>query len=97
MIPAIAVSFTAAELTGGLLQKALGLNENESLTGAGALGMAAAVFLALLLVSPQLIGIALGSKARRQGANRLGAVGLVLNVLVAAFVLLTMAVNVLLL
>lgn len=95
MVPAIVVSFTAAELVGSLLQRALGLSENENLTEAGALGVVAAVFLALLLVAPQVFGIVLGSKARRLGARRMGTAGLVLNFLIAAFMLLTMAVNLL--
>lgn len=95
MVPAIVVSFTAAELAGSLLQSALGLSENESLTEAGALGVAAAIFLALLLVAPQVFGVVLGAKARRFGARRIGTVGLVLNFVIAAFMLLTMAVNLL--
>lgn len=95
MVPGIVVSFTAAELAGSLLQNALGLSENESLTEAGALGVAGVVFLALLLVVPQVFGIVLGSKARRLGARRMGTAGFVLNFLIAAFMLLTMAVNLL--
>ena len=95
MVPAIVVSFTGAELAGSLFQRALGLDENESLTEAGALGVAAAVLLALLLVVPQVFGIVLGSKARRSGARRMGTAGVVLNSLLAALVLLTMAVNLL--
>lgn len=95
MVPAIVVSFTAAELAGSLLQNALGLRANESLTEAGALGIAAMMLLALLLVVPQAFGIVFGSKARRLGAPRIGTAGLVLNSVIAAFVLLTMAVNLL--
>jgi hypothetical protein len=93
MVPAILVSFTAAELLGSALQSSLGLNENESLTKAGALGVAAAVLLALVLVVPQGFGIVLGWKARRAGASRLGVAGLTLNLMLAAFMLLTAAAN----
>lgn len=95
MLPAVAVSFTTAELAGAALQSALGLGANESLTTAGALGVAAAVLVALLLVVPQVAGIFLGSRARRLGERRIGTAGLVLNSVIAAFVVLTMAVNLL--
>jgi hypothetical protein len=95
MVPALAVSFTAAELAGSALQSALGLDANESLTTAGALGAGAAVLLALLLVVPQLVGVVLGSKARRLGERRIGTAGVVLNSAIALFMLLTMAVNLL--
>lgn len=95
MVPVIVVSFTAAELAGSVIQSALGLAENESLTEAGAIGIAAAVLLTLLLVAPQVLGIILGSKARQLGARRIGTAGLLLNLLIAAFLLLTMAANLL--
>jgi hypothetical protein len=40
-------------------------------------------------------GIFLGSRARRLGERRIGTAGLVLNSVIAAFVVLTMAVNLL--
>ena len=95
MVPAIAVSFTIAEFAGSALQSALGLGANESLTTAGALGVAAALLLMLLLVAPQAFGIVLGSKARRLGERRIGTAGLILNSVIAALVVLIMAVNLL--
>lgn len=97
MIPAVVVSFTAAELAGWFAQRALGLDENDALDEAGALGVLAAILLTLLLVAPQAVGIALGFEARRRGARRMGTAGVVLNSLLAAFALLTTAANLLLL
>ena len=95
MVPAIAVSFVVAEVAGSALQSALGLTASESLTEAGFLGVLAALLLALVLVTPQGIGILLGSKARRLGAGRIGTAGIMLNSTLATFVLLTTAVNLL--
>lgn len=95
MVPAVAVSFAAAEIAGSAFQSALGLAANESLTAAGALGVAAALLLTLLLVAPQLIGVALAAKARRLGERPIGTAGLVLNSVIVALVLSTTAVNLL--
>jgi hypothetical protein len=96
MLPALVISFLVAEFAGSALQSALGLAENESLTNAGALGDAAATLLVLILVLPPVVGLKLGLKARRQGARRAGTTGVVINGAVAAFALLSTAVNLLL-
>lgn len=97
MLPALVVSFTAAELTGSALQAGLGLDENEQLTNAGVLGVAAVLLLTLMLVAPQIVGVVLGLKARRAGVRHIGTAGLILNAVVAAFVVLSAGVNLLLL
>ena len=93
MIPVLAIAFVAAYLLGSALQEALGLEQDELLWSAGALGALAAVLVTALLVSPQIAGIALGVKARRLGERRLGAAAAILNALIAAYVLLTTLLN----
>lgn len=85
MIPALLVSFTLAELAGAGFRAAFGLTESDSLTEAGVLGALAGLALTVLLVGPQAIGIALGARARRLGARRIGAWGLVANWAIGAY------------
>jgi hypothetical protein len=89
MVPALLVSYLAAYFVGVALLSALDLAEGDSLTEAGAWGVVAAVPLMLLLVTPQIVGIVLGVKARRLGERRLGTTGVVVNTVIAAFLLLT--------
>jgi hypothetical protein len=85
MIPALLVSFTLAELVGAGFQAAFGLADGESLTEAGVLGVLAGLAVTVLLVAPQAIGSVLGAKARRLGARRVGAWGLVANSVIGAY------------
>jgi hypothetical protein len=43
----------------------------------------------LLVITPQIVGIVLGVKARRLGERRLGTTGVVVNAVIAAFLLFT--------
>jgi len=88
MVPALLVSYVAAFFLGVAFQHALGLAEDEMLTEAGVRGVIAAVPVMALLVTPQIVGIALGVKARRLGERPLGTVGVVLNSVIATFLLL---------
>jgi hypothetical protein len=89
MVPALLVSYVAAYFVGVAFQDSLGLTEDELLTEAGIRGVAAAALLLVLLDLPQIVGIVLGVKARRLGERRLGTVGVVVNAVIAAFLLLT--------
>jgi hypothetical protein len=89
MVPALLISYAAAYFVGVALLNALGLDEGDMLTEAGAWGLIAAVFVTVLLVVPQIVGITLGVKARRLGERRLGTAGVIANGAVAAFLLLT--------
>ena len=93
MVPALLVSFVAAELLGSAFQHALGLAENEMLTEAGAWGWVAVLFLMALLLVPQIAGIVLGVRARRLDEHRLGTVGVTVNAGIAAFLVLTYVLN----
>jgi hypothetical protein len=89
MVPTLLISYAAAYFVGVALLNALGLAEGDMLTEAGAWGLIAAVFVTVLLVVPQIVGITLGVKARRLGERRLGTAGVIANGAVAAFLLLT--------
>ena len=67
----------------------LDLSEGDLLTDAGVWGVIAAVPLMLLVVAPQIVGIVLGVKARRQGERRLGTTGVIVNAAIGTFLLLT--------
>ena len=63
------------------------LEEQELLSEAGAWGYVAGFVLLVVMVIPALVGIVLGVRARRLGERRLGTTGIVVNALVAAYVL----------
>jgi len=89
MIPGLVVSYVLAYFVGTAVQHVLGLTEEESLREAGALGVVAGLFLIVLIVVPQIVGIVLGVKARRLGEERLGEPGVVINAAIAAFLVLS--------
>ena len=89
MVPAVFVSYLIAYFVGAGLLNALDLDEGDSLTEAGAWGVIAAVPLMVLVVAPQIIGIVLGVRSRRLGERRLGTTGIIVNAVIAAFLLLT--------
>ena len=93
MVPALFISYTAAFFAGVALQDALGLTEDEMLKEAGVWGVVAGVFLMVLMAVPQIVGIVLGVKAPRLGERRLGTAGVMVNAAIAAFLLLTSALN----
>lgn len=86
MVVGTAVAILAAWAVGTFLQVVVfDLEEQESIGHAGAWGYVAGVFLLALMTLPALVGIILGIKARRLGERRRGTTGLVVNVLVAAY------------
>lgn len=89
MVPALVLSYVTAYFAGVAVQSAFGLAEDESLREAGVWGVVSGVLLIALIVVPQLVGIALGVRARRLGERRLGTAGVVVNAAIAAFLLLT--------
>jgi hypothetical protein len=65
------------------------LEEQQLLSEAGAWGSVAAFLLLALMVIPASAGITLGVRARRVGEARLGTIGIVVNVLVASYLVVT--------
>jgi hypothetical protein len=93
MVPALLLSLVVSTVVGYAIMGALDVADTETLYSAGAVGYLAAVLVALVLVSPQLLGVWLGLKARRLGETGLGTAGLVANGVIAGFLLVTMLVN----
>ena len=88
MVPALLLFYVTAFFAGTALQSAFGLAEDESLTEAGVWGVVAGVFLIVLMVVPQIVGVVLGHRARQLGEHRLGTVGVVVNAAIAAYLVL---------
>jgi hypothetical protein len=86
MVPATALAAIVAGAAGTFLQFVVfDLEEQQVLSDAGAWGYIAAFFLLAVLAVPASVGIVLGVRARRLGERRLGATGIVVNVLVASY------------
>ena len=90
----------AATMAGGVVAGIVGtflqfvvfdLGEQELLTEAGGWGYVAAVFLLALMVLPAVTGIALGVRARRLDEHRLGTTGMIVNAVVATYLVVTVA------
>ena len=89
MLPALVVSYVAATLVGFAVQDALGLDDGDMLSEAGVRGWVAASFLLLLLALPPIAGVVLGVEARRRGDRRLATAAVVLNATLAAYLLIS--------
>jgi hypothetical protein len=87
MVPALVVLYLPLYLIGSALQSALGLEEDQMLTEAGAWGVAAAALMVVLTLCPQIAGIVLGLEARRRGERTLGTAGVLANAVIGAFFL----------
>ena len=86
MVPGTAVALLAAAAVGTFLQVAVfDLEEQESIGHAGVRGYIAGLFLLALMTLPALAGIILAIRARRLGEGRRGTAGLVVNVLLVAY------------
>jgi len=88
MVPAMLAWMILLMPIGWALQSALGLDDTQLLTEAGAWGVAAFVLMLVLSVVPLTVGIVLGVRARRLGERRLGTMGVAANAVVAVLLVL---------
>jgi hypothetical protein len=92
MVVATAGAAAVAGIIGTFLQLVVfHLGEQELLIEAGVWGYVAAVLLLALMVLPAALGMVLGVRAYRLGERRLGTTGIVVNAVVAAYLVLTVA------
>jgi amino acid transporter len=92
MVAATVVAAVVAGIVGTFLGFVVfDLGEQELLTAAGVWGYVAAVLLLALMVLPAVTGIALGVRARRLGEQRRGTTGIIVNAVVAAYLVFTVA------
>src|SRR6476469_83474 len=92
MVAATVVAAVVAGIVGTFLQLVVfDLGDQELLTEAGMWGYVAAVLLLALMVLPAVMGIALGVRARRLGEHRLGTTGMIVNAVVATYLVFTVA------
>jgi hypothetical protein len=90
MVAASAVAMVIGAAVGTLLQVTVfDLEEQQLLSEAGAWGYVAAFCLVVLMVLPAVTGIVLGLRGRRLGERRLGTTGIVVNALIAAYLVVT--------
>jgi len=90
MVAATVAAGVVAGIIGTFLQLVVfDLGDQELLVEAGAWGYVAAVLLLALMVMPTAVGIALGVRARRLGEHRRGTTGMILNAVVAAYLVFT--------
>jgi hypothetical protein len=96
MVAATAGAAVIAGIVGTFLQFVVfDLEEQALLSEAGAWGYAAGVFLLALMVLPAVVGVVLGTRARGLGERRLGTTGIVVNAVIAAYLVFTVAVTLL--
>jgi len=97
MVAATALAGLTAGAVGTFLQLVVfDLEEQQLLSEAGAWGYVGGLVLLALMVIPALVGIALGVRARRLGERRLGTTGIVMNALIASYLVITVVANLLL-
>jgi hypothetical protein len=97
MVAATALAALTAGAVGTFLQLVVfDLEEQQLLSEAGAWGYVGGLALLALMVIPALVGIALGVRARRLGERRLGTTGIVMNALIASYLVITFVANLLL-
>ena len=90
MVPASAVAALIGGAVGTLLQLTVfDLEEQQLLSEAGTWGYVGAFCLVVLIILPAVSGIVLGVRGRRLGERRLGTTGIVVNALIAAYLVLT--------
>lgn len=92
MVAATAAAAVVAGIIGTFLQFVVfDLEEQELLPEAGVWGYVAGFFLLALLTLPAVVGMVLGARARRLGEHRLGTTGVVVNALIATYLVFTLA------
>ena len=90
MVAASALAIALGAVVGTFLQVVVfDLEEQELLSAAGAWGYVAGLCLVAMMAAPAVHGIVLGERGRRLGEPGLGTTGIVLNALIAAYVVLT--------
>jgi len=90
MVAASALAGLIAGMAGTFLQLVVfDLDEQQLLSEAGPWGYVASLCLLAWMVVPPLVGIVLGTRARRMGEPRLGTTGIALNVLIGAYVVMS--------
>ncbi len=96
MVAATAAAAVIAGIVGTFLQFVVfDLEEQELLPEAGVWGYVAGFFLLALMVLPAVIGVVLGVRARRLGERRLGTTGIVVNAVIATYLVFTVAATIL--
>ncbi len=92
MVAATMAAAVVAGIIGTFLQLVVfDLEEQELLPEASVWGYVAGLFLLALMVLPTLAGIVFGARARRLGEGRLGTTGIVVNSLIASYLVVTLA------
>ncbi len=92
MVAATVAAAVVAGIVGTFLQFVVfDLGEQDLLTEAGVWGYVAAVVLLALMVLPAVTGIVLGVRARRLGEHRRGTTGMIVNAVVATYLVFTVA------
>ena len=92
MVAATAAAAVVAGIVGTFLQFVVfDLGEQELLPEAGVWGYFAGFFLLALMVLPAVVGMVLGVRARRLGERRLGTTGIVVNAVIATYLVFTFA------
>ena len=92
MVAATAAAAVVTGIVGTFLQFVVfDLEEQELLSEAGVWGYIAGFFLLALMVLPAVAGIVLGLRARRLAERRLGTTGIVMNALIATYLVFTFA------
>ena len=89
MVAATAPALALAWAAGTVLGLVFDLDEQETLAEAGAWGYVAGACLIGFMVAPALAGIVLGARARALRERRLGTMGIVVNALVATYLVVT--------
>jgi hypothetical protein len=90
MVAASVVALMIGGAVGTFLQLSVfDLEEQQLLVEAGAWGYVGAICLVVAMLLPAVTGITLGLRGRRLGERRLGTVGIVVNALTAAYLVIT--------
>jgi hypothetical protein len=79
MLPFLVVSGIVGGVAGSLLLAPGDLEGSEPLSQQGAWGVSASVVSTLLFMTPMIVGVVLGLRARRLGERRLGTIGPVVD------------------
>ena len=86
---AVIPAFIVLELVGGLLMAWLDVPEGDAITTAGAAGWIVGIALAILLPLPEVVGLVLGVRARREGGGRRAVAGIAANAIIGGWLAFT--------